>query len=173
LHSSGGEQTDRQTDGQTNKTSTNIHTYAPTHTYIHTLTSTHTRTSTHARARTHTHTHTHTHTATHTYTYTNAHTCTLAHTHTHTRMLAHLTWQEYGQALPSHAGFLFLHPLAAESHLKIYAWAQGSCVSRVGRTINICIYLLYTVYTYGLFGWEITKYTVIYGIYTILANPTR
>ena len=31
---------------------------------------------------------------------------------------------------------------------------------------------IYIQYIYGVFGREIIKYTVIYGIYTVLANPT-
>jgi hypothetical protein len=39
-----------------------------------------------------------------------------------------------------------------------------------------CVYIglartIYIRFTYGIIGMEITKYTVIYGVYTVLANP--
>jgi len=52
--------------------------------------------------------------------------------------------------------------------VRVWAWAYGcGCVGRVGQN-HIC-----TVYIYSIFGREITKYTVIYGVYIIyrvLAN---
>jgi len=32
---------------------------------------------------------------------------------------------------------------------------------------------IYIRFIYGIFGREIAKYTVIYGVYTVLANPTH
>ena len=82
----------KQSETDTHRNTTPLHSQSRLHTHTHTHTRTHAHTHTHTRTHTltHTHTHTHTHTLTHTQIHTrDTHTHTHTHTNTHTLTCAH------------------------------------------------------------------------------------